>query len=149
MLVRSDLETQSSSADSSFQVLGVSRDILLAGHLWPSTSALKRVRERRGTHFLDIFIERCVLPSKNMQVGVRLRVGGNLAMEDLVVDRNFTGAELDGDFPHFLDSLHRQRARECKGDWNGKKKRSRSVHASRDKDVRRTYGKRGGKRGRG
>ena len=33
MVARSDLETQSSSAHSCFQVLGVSRDILRAGHL--------------------------------------------------------------------------------------------------------------------
>ena len=145
MLAQSDLETQSSSAYSSFQVLGISRDSLLAGHLYPSSSAEKRVQEGGVTHFLHIFIERSVLPSENVDVGVRLRVGGNLAMENLEVHRSFAGAELKGDLPHFLHHLHRQRARECKGDCN-EKKRSRSVDTSRDKDVKRTYGKRGGKR---
>jgi hypothetical protein len=60
--------------------------------------------------------ERFVLPSKNMQVGVRFGVGGSLAVEDLVVHGEFASAEVNDDFPHFLESLHRQRARECKGE---------------------------------
>jgi len=50
-----------------------------------------------------------------MQVGVRLGVSGSLAVEDLVA-RNFVSAELNGRFSYFPDSLHMQRARECKGD---------------------------------
>ena len=61
-----------------------------------------------------------VLASKNAQVDVRLDVGDSLTVEDLVVHGKFTSAELYGDLPHFLDSLHGQRARECKGDCNKK-----------------------------
>ena len=76
--------------------------------------------KRSDTHFLHMALERFVLPSKNIQVGVRLGGGGSLAVEDLVVHRKFASAELNGSFPHFLDSLHRQRARECEGDCSKK-----------------------------
>ena len=56
-----------------------------------------------------------------MQVVARLGVGGNLTVESLVVHRGSTSAELNGDFPHFIHSLHGQRARECKGDCNKKR----------------------------
>jgi len=69
---------------------------------------------------LHIVFKRFVLPSKNMQVVARLGVNNNLAVKDLVVHRKFTGAGLNGSFPHFLDNLHRQRARECKGDYSKK-----------------------------
>ena len=42
-------------------------------------------------------------------------------MEDFVVHRNLASPQLNGGFSHFPDSLHRQRACECKGDCNGKK----------------------------
>jgi hypothetical protein len=72
-----------------------------------------------------------MLPSKDMQVSAGLGVGRNLAGEDDVVDRNFTSVELNGGFSHFIENLHGQRARECKGDCNGKKEWSRSVHVKR------------------
>jgi hypothetical protein len=71
-----------------------------------------------------------------MQVGVRLGVGGDLAMEDLVVHRNFTSVRLSGDFPHFLENLHRQRARECKGEESEEgedgEDEGRALHAERE-----------------
>lgn len=42
-------------------------------------------------------------------------------MEDFVVHRNLASPQLNGGFSHFPDSLHRQRACECKGDCDGKK----------------------------
>ena len=52
-----------------------------------------------------------------------------LAAEDLVVHENFASVQLDGNFPRFLDILHRQRVRKCKGDCD--KRWSRSVHVPR------------------
>jgi hypothetical protein len=94
---RSDLDTDLSSAQSSFQVLSVSRDLLLAGQL-------------------HILFEGCVLSGKNMQVGIRLGVGGSFATEDVVVHENLASARLNGSFPQFVHHLHGQRARECKGE---------------------------------
>ena len=42
-------------------------------------------------------------------------------MEDFVVHRNLASPQLNGSFSHFPDSLHRQRACECKGNCNGKR----------------------------
>jgi hypothetical protein len=92
---RSNLETQSSSAHSWFQVWGVS----LGG--------------RSASHLLHVLFERFVLPRKDIQVD---GIGGDLAVEDLVVHRNFTNAELSGSFLHFLGRLHGQRACERNGE---------------------------------
>jgi len=131
--VRSDLETQPSSAHSWFHVLGVSRDVFRAGH------------------FLHVLVERRVFTSKNVQVGARLWICGNLAMEDLVVHRSLTGAQLNGNLPHFLDHLHRQRACECEGEESEEGKdgedKGRALHAERvevERRVRKVVGSKAG-----
>ena len=54
-------------------------------------------------------------------------------MEDFVVHRNLASPQLNGGFSHFPDSLHRQRACECKGDCNGKKKSGPDQSTRQDK----------------
>lgn len=69
---------------------------------------------------MHILFEQFVLPSKDLQVGARLSVDSDLAVEDSVVHRNFTNAELNDSFSGFLDDLHGQRACECSGDYKKK-----------------------------
>jgi len=91
--------THVKSAESRFYVLGVSRDFLSA------------------SHFLHIILERCVLPSNDMQVDARLGVGRNFAVG---VHGNFTNAELHDRFPRFLDGPHGQRTCEYGGEESDK-----------------------------
>ena len=46
-----------------------------------------------------------------------------------MVHENFASVQIDGNFPRFLDILHRQRVRKCKGDCD--KRWSGSVHVPR------------------
>jgi len=102
------------SAYSRFYFLSVSRELLSA------------------SHFLHIVFKRFVLPSKDWQVDARLGVGSDFAVEDLVVHRNITNAELNGRFPRFLNGLHGQGTCECDREESDKEdEKSKALHAGR------------------
>jgi hypothetical protein len=108
----SSLLAHVNSAYPRFYVWGVSRSFLSV------------------SHFLYIVFERFVLPGKN--VDARLGVGSDFAVEDLVVHRNLTNAELNDGFPRFLDCVRGQRACECKGEESDKDdEKSKALHAGR------------------
>jgi len=88
-----------------------------------------------------------MLPSKNLQVDAGLDIG-DLTVEDLVVHRSHTRAELYDSLLHFVAGTHRQGAGECKGDCN-EKSDPRLVYVKRDDPAKKnTDRERRGRRGR-
>lgn len=115
---RYNLLAQFPSAEPRFNILAVSRSVLSA------------------RHFFYVVFERYVLPSKDMQVDARIGVGGDFAVEDLVVHRNFTNAEFNDTFFRFSNNAHGQRACECSREESEKREEddeeSRPLHVERD-----------------
>ena len=65
-----------------------------------------------------------------MQVGARVGVSGNLAMEEFVVHRDLANAEFNNRLPRFLDWLHGQWT--CERDRDYSEKNGSDQSRSRD-----------------
>ena len=57
-----------------------------------------------------------VLQNKDIQADAGLSESRGLGTKDVAACKSFASVQRNSRFPHLLDKLHRQRARECKGD---------------------------------